>query len=234
MNAHANDLLFIQSQQASDRLYEARCSFYDWCLSFASSGIHAHNPYHDVAHCVFVYNVGVCAIKHETGDGCSPEFMLAALMHDYDHSGGRMSDEWNIGVAIEGVRRALQHPRCVMLDSEKVENLIEVTQFDGREKGFKYMPGMLEAQAIRDADLMTVYATDAPDRLHRLYIECCLSNPKLTLDDFMRGNRAFLTEAKMYTDYGMYVKERYLESSLEAVESAMFNAFPKLCQPTYA
>src|SRR6185503_15281861 len=226
--------LFIAAQIDSDAHVQARTTFHDWCLSLTHSGVHRFNPYHNIDHCRYVLDVGASIIKHATGDGCSPEFMLAALMHDYDHSGGHLSDAENIQLALNGVHNAMHHPRCEVIDIAAVEGLIECTQFDGPELGFKFIPTTLEMQAIRDADLMTIYRPDAAACLYGLFIECRVKNRKLKLDDFMKANRAFLTEAKMYTDYGNTVKDRYLLDALDQAESAMHEKYPHRCEPSYA
>lgn len=233
-----SDLHFVNSQEVSDMVHKARTGFAEWADSFALCGMHRYNPYHNHKHCQFVLNMGASIIKHDTGNSCSLEFILAALMHDYDHSGGREDDRVNIKMALEGVNKAAKHPRMECINVRVVQMLIEVTQYDGPDKGFKMEPDTrpeaFEQKAIRDADLMSIYSEHAADMLYGLFIECRIKNKSLKLDDFMAGNRKFLKGARMYTEYGNEVRERYLDRALATFEREMYKRHPDLCRESYA
>lgn len=188
---------------------------------FGLDGDHVDNPYHNQIHCKHVYDMGEKLLS-SMGLEPSDEFIWAALFHDYNHSGGKTSDDENIQKAIVGVTKAATTLKQTIanfkpVDLSVIASMIECTKFTGV---FPNEPKTIEEQCLRDADLMTVFAgTDtAVMLLNGLYEEMLIKNPSLTKQEFVTRNVEFLTNAKYYTEPARELVEKYLESTLSELE----------------
>lgn len=130
----------------------------DYIDSFNPS---AEAPYHNARH-----EASVVTAVYEGGRYHGLErhelrsLVIAAAMHDFDHSAGELTDDLNIKAAIDGlylVHRALSFTASAITESELAlaERLIRVTEFkDGK---FTFEPKDRLEGIIRDADLMMPY-----------------------------------------------------------------------------
>jgi hypothetical protein len=77
--------------------------------------------------------------------------VAAAMFHDFNHSGGRFSDDVNIYVAVQGL---IEQNKGVLSSTELEEtvDILKITKYP-----FSSDPKTLAQKIIRDADLMQVY-----------------------------------------------------------------------------
>ncbi len=105
-------------------------------------------PYHNLKHSVDV--LGMCMTIEPIFD--TPLY-LAALFHDFNHSGGKLSDEKNVQMAIDGVTDYYNYGGSPITEKALMEiiEIIEATQYpyiiDKKDLTKKQ-------SIIRDADLM--------------------------------------------------------------------------------
>lgn len=109
-----------------------------------SSTIPYHNNYH--AFCM-VLNCYDASKFYELANSETRDLLIAALFHDFNHSGGEYLDTENINRALLG------YTECCLIKniipSEVVKKLIIVTEYP-----YKKDPDTLLEKVIRDADLM--------------------------------------------------------------------------------
>jgi hypothetical protein len=187
-------------------------------IALSWAGTHLTNPYHNLKHCVDVYNWCEKILKHDNIP-MSLDLQFATIFHDYNHSGGRLDDDYNIPEAIrhicEGpVREAIDN---VGADATNIVKLINITKYiDG---GFPKEPETFEEMVIRDADLMTSFLPwpQAIEALTGLYTEFLIHFPKMTKEHFWKGNVTFMKNAKFYTNYGK-MRQEQLDERLTILE----------------
>lgn len=188
-------------------------------ISLAWNGTHLNNPYHNLKHCTDVYDWCEKILEFEHSP-MSLELKFASIFHDYNHSGGKYDDNYNIPEAIrhicEGpIKDAIDKSGA---DASTIVKLINITKFsDGH---FPKEPETLEEMAIRDADLLTSFlpVSEAIDALNGLYSEFLLTIPNMTKEQFWKGNIKFMKNIKFYTNYGNLLKEQ-LDEKLKVLEA---------------
>lgn len=115
-----------------------------------------NNPYHNFRHifhvlwlcydaCGFYRKVGAVGWTLER----ARNLLIAAIFHDYDHSGRTGRDDLEIQRAIDGLRKHIEEADKWNL--EEIESIIKDTQFPYQVPGEKL--GRLESQILRDADI---------------------------------------------------------------------------------
>jgi len=122
-----------------------------------SAGAPYHNAQHEAAVVTLVYEAG---LYHNLGRRELRALVVAAAMHDFDHSAGALPDSKNIEAAVEGLyllHTAVAFTSSAITDSETAlaEQLIRVTQYP-------YISGTndLLEDIMRDADLMMPMLAD--------------------------------------------------------------------------
>ena len=215
-------------EQYASRLRQANL----WleALIWASNGSHKKNPYHNHRHCLGVIAYSFACMRTELGlskdeDFFNPELYLAGLFHDYGHSGRtHRADSENIKDALKGFREFCRYSPEVKeyVDVDEVANLISVTEFLGRDAGFKHEPQTLKEKCIRDADLMAISSFSGQCSLWDLSLEI-----KIPPSKFAVGNLEFLKGCTYYTTKGQQVQKQlnfYHEQLLDvfALQRARF------------
>ena len=126
--------------------------------------------------------------------------IVAALFHDYAHSGGRTNDTENIARA---VRCLANTGPALAMNIVDVEQIIRVTEYP-----YVLEPVCIEHRIIRDADLMQVLRIDTWEEMviHglRKEIEVKLGNP-LSVLEMCAGQIDFLRKIKVHSDWGKEV-----------------------------
>lgn len=181
-------------------------------ISLSWKGNHINNPYHNIKHCIDVYNWCEKILEFEHAE-MSLDLKFATIFHDYNHSGGYYDDNYNVP---EAIRHICTGPIKEAIDNAgasaaNIVKLISVTKFiDGV---FPAIPETLEEMAIRDADLMTSFLPlkESVIAINGLYNEIKVKNPDLTIDKFWEGNEKFMNNAVFYTKYGQMLKEQLSE-----------------------
>lgn len=181
-------------------------------ISLSWNGTHINNPYHNLKHCIDVYNWCEKILEFEHSE-MSLDLKFATIFHDYNHSGGHFDDNYNIPEVLrhicEGpIKEAIDNAGA---DASNIVKLIHVTRFiDG---GFPGEPQTIEEMAIRDADLMLSFLPlgESIIAINGLYSEMKIKNPDMTPDQFWQMNVNFMNNAKFYTKYGNMLKEQLNE-----------------------
>lgn len=112
------------------------------------SAKNATNAYHNFRHMLHVVYQCHEALKFYRMDTFSSNraLLVAAIFHDYEHTGRAGNDDLNIELAIRGFRKhILPHDENI---KEEVERLIRSTQFPYVEEASD-----LSSMILRDADL---------------------------------------------------------------------------------
>lgn len=110
------------------------------------------NPYHNVRHILHVLWLCDDAISYYTPPGLGPQncrnLLIAAMFHDFDHSGRMGHDDLEIERAVRGLKAHLQP-----MDQDQIQEittLIKATEFPHNSDLGDLS---LEAKILRDADL---------------------------------------------------------------------------------
>ena len=174
-------------------------------------------PYHNLFHtqCMALS----CQIGAATAD--LPAFeqralVLAALFHDYDHSGGLTSDAENIKRACAALQQAAQ---VLSLPEDLVTRslaLIATTQF----------PPLAEAQGeaeriIRDGDMCQMLYDSWFEQVYMgLRTEMAHSRGLMTLSQFCDLQRSFFGSLQLHSAWGKSVQGLLQKKSARGVELA--------------
>jgi hypothetical protein len=184
--------------------------FYEFMLDFNAGNNHPyHNLYHSTCVMLNAYEGAWSTIDHSIDYDEVQEdirgLCVGALMHDFNHSGGHLSDEENIKHAQQGLRIAQSYANSKLLGLSPrslavAESVIKVTQYP-----FIHEPISFYEQIIRDADLMMPYEED-PDALQKQYIglknEIEIQKGEFTPQNFAVGVKKFLSmEVKWHTEW---------------------------------
>jgi len=116
-----------------------------------------HNAKHEAAVVTLVYEGG---IYHGLGRFELRALVLAAAMHDFNHSAGKLTDDLNIDAAVKGLfflHHTLVFTMSAITETELAiaKRLIKITQYP-----YVGEPADILEKLIRDADLMMLYLDD--------------------------------------------------------------------------
>jgi hypothetical protein len=143
---------------------------------------------------------------------------LAALFHDFDHTGGEEADSVNIRKATTALlvhRKLLVHVFPWITSKHIVDALkaIECTEYP-----FVHEPSCLVQKALRDADALYPAMVGDPEIIiHKLRQELAVPRNKLiTYEDMIEMQHKFSNTIKLFTDTGTFLwnkkQIRYLDS----------------------
>jgi len=170
-------------------------------------------PYHNNTHLYHMARIAdQLLLTSNLYVGRKPEvaLVLACLFHDFDHSGGKLSDRENIDRAIAGLRWFAetglgQKTRDRGIDFDEVEALIRVTEFP-----FIHTPTTELERCIRDADVLYSFSTVGVAHVVgglRKEIAVMTGNmiePKA----FVEKQREFVNGLHLYTEPGRYLWQK--------------------------
>jgi hypothetical protein len=184
----------------------------------------AKAPYHGAKHIAAVVSLVYEAARfHNLNERFTKDLVVAAAMHDFNHSGGASSDQQNIKAAIEGLNtiRMDQH-NWLSVDFSHVKQLIEVTEYPYVRKATT-----LFEHIMRDADLMMPYLPD-PLRLE-LFLGLLAEHNnnrslQMTRVEFAANVQKFYTGVVWFTDWAK-AKARKCDwhQQLEALNKSLLN-----------
>jgi len=108
------------------------------------------NPYHNNDHMVKVFNnskmlFDIYKLEYNLSDKDELVLSLASLFHDFNHSGGSLTDIENIGLAVSGLKQFLEENEIDYF--EEIKSIIESTEFP-----YKEMELSILQKIMRDAD----------------------------------------------------------------------------------
>jgi len=109
------------------------------------------NPYHNLRHMLHItwLSYDACIYyRRQLSRKQMRILLIAALFHDFDHSGKVGNDQKEIKRAIVGLKKHIQKQDLPLL--EQITELIKITEFPHQES---LSALSLEAQILRDADL---------------------------------------------------------------------------------
>lgn len=142
--------------------------------------------------------------------------LIACLWHDYDHSGGKEVDSVNINRAIAGFDKwntSARRDRGIGTQIiEKAKQIIQVTEFP-----FVHYPDFHLEKIIRDADLLYTFSDNTGMIVFGLFSEMLQAGkfPEgFTFDDFLKGQRNFLSNAQFFTNIGDEIAKTHTERVL--------------------
>lgn len=179
------------------------------------------NAYHNTEHMFGAAKLGWKIWEVEVAENKlpddSPDFrmvdvIVALLWHDFDHSGGRLSDAENIEDAIAAFDHFLDLPEFAEINmklgyydgqAHSVKDLIRVTEFP-----FVHEPRFLAEKIVRDADLLYSFADNTGPILKGLYDELSTSNripEDMVFLDMIRGQTKFHNEVQLFTATGLAI-----------------------------
>ncbi len=174
-------------------------------------------PYHNATH----VNLMLLDLSRMLAREDSPlswieavQLAVAAIFHDFGHSGGAKPDPENIEIALSGFRRycLLERTLAGRMISEEPISIIRATEFPYQSANLKDP----RIQAMRDLDLMTIFhflspetADQALSQIEGLRLE---SFPTLERNDFCEISRRFLQTASWHTPYGQTQASRLEEA----------------------
>lgn len=198
-------------------------------MTLAMLGSHNLNPYHSLRHELgVVYWAQACAVSYDLDYGHNHALVVASLFHDHNHSGGVYPDRTNIDKALKFVdspvfKKALAAEYTHLDMIEAIKSCIECTWFDG--SSFPVDPIYNIQKCIRDADLMTIYSTEGLHLTCGLFEETAKKQigyiPSYERKNFLNKTKEFLSEAKMYTEFGAWIRETQLKRRLDELEDTV-------------
>lgn len=107
-----------------------------------------NNPYHNFYHtCCVIKNCYFIAKSENIYDKKIRLILIAATFHDFNHSGGKLSDDKNVKIAIDSFKKYTKESEA---DNFYIENIIKSTQFP-YNKNDKLS---ISQKVIRDADIL--------------------------------------------------------------------------------
>lgn len=160
-------------------------------------------PYHNNQHMFAVALRAVEIWRYQSEKYLTSELQdlfIAASLHDYGHSGGKLSDSENIAIASKKVRDVVRD-----LPEKRIESIVELVQVT--QYPFTKEPSTIEQKCIRDADLLTHLEPDYDTFLLGLATE--LSVPPISKED----NLAWFKEQTFYTARGQLLAGSIIKGS---------------------
>lgn len=164
-------------------------------------------PYHNEYHTYCVIELCYKGAKyHDLDYDSTSDLLIAALFHDFGHSGGHSYDSVNIQKAKAWFetcanRLMFDQPRR----SQKIVKFIGATEYP-----YKSEACCIEERILRDADLLQIIMPDGQEMiLDRLLQEMKILNTELTREDMIKGQISFLKDVVFQSKLGDYFKHRF-------------------------
>lgn len=160
-------------------------------------------PYHNLLHTLSMVDCCFKAATHYNLPLVSIRpLLVAALFHDFAHSGGKLSDTENIKNAIAGFEHfnmQQNHSQFGHQYQTYVPRFISVTEYP-----YVVVPHCIEERILRDSDLLSIMYEDWYDRVViGLGQEMCVKAGRvITEREMIEGQLEFLSKVTMFTDWG--------------------------------
>lgn len=181
------------------------------CLIVYNTG--NNNPYHNFYHTMTVVkNIFFIGKSMEIDDDKLRLLLIAGIFHDFNHSGGKFPDDYNVTNSIIKFKQFSQESNE---DNEFITDVIKCTQFPyDKEKDLSLTDYQ---KIIRDADLM--------QSLEDNYLQQILFglNKEITGSDTisvkqLQGQIVFMSSAEIFTDYAKSQMNDKLGSKIKDCE----------------
>jgi hypothetical protein len=142
------------------------------------------------------------------------QLIVAALFHDFDHSGGVETDDVNIDRAVCAFIGRLDFSRHFKYN---VIKFIENTQYP-----FIHTPVSIEQKILRDADLMMItYPNWFYQVMWGLLQEAQHKTPELTIETVIKKQIDFIKSIRMFTEWGVDLTHRSRYTTINYLEWLM-------------
>ena len=168
---------------------------FELAKTYISENNLVENDYHNTEHMINVFNNSMLLFNHyEKEYQLEPYHKLvlglAALFHDFNHSGGKLVDKENIKLALVALQEFLNEMGKLDLYDD-IENIIIATEFPHLDMELDILQ-----KIIRDADTMGGIIEGWQSVVSNL-----ASEYNKTLVEFIPSQIKFLDEVKFNTDY---------------------------------
>ena len=182
-----NEFMLLTDGEIDNIFYEAKTYILENNL--------VENDYHNNEHMINVFNNSMVLFNHYKDEYKLPPYHklllgLAALFHDFDHSGGRLKDSENIELALVALKEFLKTINKSDLYDD-IENIIIATEFPHLDIDLDILQ-----KIIRDADTMGGIIDGWKSVVTNL-----ASEYNKTLVEFIPSQIKFLDTVKFNTDY---------------------------------
>lgn len=154
-----------------------------------------NNPYHNNNHIIDVFNNSMLLFNlykktYDLSDTDELYLGLAALFHDFNHSGGKLKDNKNIKNSLNGLKKYLKIINKTDLYNN-IKNIIKATEFPHKNIELNILQ-----KIIRDADTMGGITDNWLNNVKSLAKEY-----NKTLKEFIPDQISFLKNIKYNTNY---------------------------------
>ena len=156
-----------------------------------------YNPYHNNKHIIDVFKNSMMlfdiyrkeyGLKHKD----KIELGLAALFHDFDHSGGKLKkDSQNIELSIKALHDFIDTLYEIEVNENNIIEIIKATEFP-----HKHMELNILQEIIRDADMLSSITDNWFEQMVSLASEF-----KKNLTNFIPIEINFINSVEFYTPY---------------------------------
>jgi hypothetical protein len=182
-----NEFMLLTDKEIDNVFYEAKTYILENNL--------VENDYHNNEHMINVFNNAMVLFNHYKDEYKLPPYHklvlgLAALFHDFDHSGGRLKDSENIELALVALKEFLVTINKSDLYDD-IKNIIVATEFPHLDIDLDILQ-----KIIRDADTMGGIIDGWKSVVTNL-----ASEYNKSIEEFIPTQIKFLDTVKFNTDY---------------------------------
>lgn len=182
-----NEFMLLTDGEIDNIFYEAKTYILENNL--------VENDYHNNEHMINVFNNAMVLFNHYKDEYKLPPYHklvlgLAALFHDFDHSGGKLKDSENIELALVALKEFLVTINKSDLYDD-IENIIVATEFPHLDIDLDILQ-----KIIRDADTMGGIIEGWKSVVTNL-----ASEYNKSIEEFIPTQIKFLYNVKFNTDY---------------------------------
>ena len=181
---------------------------FEWFLkSNGSNNLPYHNLYHTLSVVKNSYNG---AEFYNLPYDSTRNLLIAALFHDFDHTGGHKDDDTNISKALLGLGNCFGHGNP---DLQAPQRHILCTRFP-----FIRKPVCIEQKILRDADIiqgLLPFGYEMVIQGLRQEIEIA-RKCAITEQEMLKGQIAFLSNIELFTDWA---ESNYRQKFIDLIET---------------
>lgn len=166
-------------------------------------------PYHNTTHMLYMAWLADEFFQAHSSDeqfaSNQREMIVAALFHDFDHSGGHEPDSVNIDRAVAAWHIAYDKVQPKHINPKLVETFIRVTQYP-----YTGIVTTLAGKCLRDADLLYTTVMGNPHIVLRdLKAELEIQLKKeITIEEAAESYKEFIRKADLNTDIARIIRLR--------------------------
>jgi hypothetical protein len=185
---------------------------FDEVKNYISENNKTENAYHNNKHMIDVFNNSMTLFdehqkEYELTENDKLHLGLAALFHDFNHSGGKLKDDENIKLALTSLKEYLDSTNKSKLYND-IKHIIIATEFPHKDIQLDFLQ-----KIIRDADTMGGITEDWISIVKSLAKEY-----NKTLQEFIPTQIKFLDTVKFNTDYCNGLLANNKESIIKELE----------------